>query len=265
MIEVATTMTDNQILGDLQLEAHRILDEIEARGMKVKLLGGIAIQLALGDRIHPALKRECNDIDLYTTKSFCSGVESLLEELGWEPNAQFNALNGARRLLFSDPATGRKIDGFIDAFEMCHKLPLARRFDLPGPILTPSELLLTKLQIIELNAKDRGDCYALILGFPVTAAPDLGPGGVVESIDLAGIAELTSRDWGLQRTLELNLDRLETGLVESDLGDGSREAITASIGSIRTALEEAPKSRSWKLRARVGERKKWYDEPEEID
>jgi hypothetical protein len=29
------------------------------------------------------------------------------------------------------------------------------------------------------------------------------------------------------------------------------------------ALEEVPKSSSWKLRARFGERKRWYELPEE--
>jgi hypothetical protein len=30
-------------------------------------------------------------------------------------------------------------------------------------------------------------------------------------------------------------------------------------------IEEAPKSRAWKLRAKIGERKRWYDLPEEVD
>jgi hypothetical protein len=29
------------------------------------------------------------------------------------------------------------------------------------------------------------------------------------------------------------------------------------------ALEQAPKSRRWKLRDRIGERKRWYELPEE--
>lgn len=265
MIEVDQTMTDRQIDSDLEAEARRILAEVEGRGMRVKLLGGIAILIALGDRFHPALRREYGDIDLFTTKSFCSGVEALLPELGWEPASQFNALNGARRLLFSDPGSGRKIDGFIDEFEMCHKLPLARRFDLPGVTLSPSELLMTKLQIIELNAKDRGDCYALLLGFPVTDEPAVGAGGSVDSIDLDGITSLTGRDWGLQHTFELNLERLRSGLEESPLPEPDRETVRDSVARIEAALEAAPKSRGWKLRARVGERKKWYDEPEEIE
>jgi hypothetical protein len=36
------------------------------------------------------------------------------------------------------------------------------------------------------------------------------------------------------------------------------------IDAIDAALHEAEKSHSWKLRARIGERKRWYEEPEEV-
>lgn len=253
------------IQADLKAEARRILDEVEARRMRAKLLGGVAIRIALNSRYEPSLEREYGDIDLFTTREFGSGLESLLEELSWEPAAQFNALNGARRMLFTDPASGRKIDVFIDDFEMCHKLPLLRRFDLPGDTISPADLLLTKLQIIELNAKDRRDSYALLLGFPLTREPVTDPSGAISSIDLEGITELTSRDWGLQHTVELNLGRLREGLTESPLTETGRLTVTGAVDELESALEEAPKSRSWKLRARIGERKKWYDEPDEID
>jgi hypothetical protein len=251
------TMASDAIEADIQLEARRILDAVADRGLEAKLLGGVAIRIALGDRFPPVLAREYGDIDLFTTKRFCSGVESLLDELGWEPASQFNAINGSRRLLFSDPGSDRKIDVFIDDFEMCHKLPLKKRFDLPGDTLDPADLLLTKLQIIELNAKDRGDAYAILTTFPTD--------GGSEGIDLAWITELTAKDWGLQHTLELNFGRLRDGLAESPLGEEQRSRVDAAIDRIEAAMNEAPKSRSWKLRDRVGERKKWYDEPEEID
>ncbi len=246
-----------EIEADIQLEARRILDAVSAQGLEVKLLGGVAIRIALGERFPPVLAREYGDIDLFTTKQHCSGVETLLEELGWEPATQFNAINGSRRLLFSDPDSGRKIDVFIDDFEMCHRLPLKKRFDLPGDTLDPADLLLTKLQIIELNAKDRGDAYAILSVFPV----DEGGAG----IDAGWIAELTQKDWGLQHTLELNFGRLRDGLPESPLSEDEKSRVIAAIDRIEAAIDEAPKSRSWKLRDRIGERKRWYDEPEEVD
>ncbi len=258
-------MSQQQIKSDLQSEAARILDAVENSGLHAKLLGGVAIRIALGDRFEPSLRREYGDIDLFTTKEHSSALESLLAELGWAPSSQFNALNGARRMLFTDPGSDHKIDVFIGDFEMCHKLPLAQRFDLPGDTLSPSELLLTKLQIIELNVKDRRDLYALLLGFPLTAEPSAAEDGTLSSIDLQGITDLTRRDWGLQHTLELNLKRLREGLSQSPLAESVQVTVVTTIEEIEAALEAAPKSRSWKLRARIGERKKWYDEPEEID
>lgn len=248
----------SEVQSDLELEAQRLLDAMAERGLEVRLLGGIAIRLAVGARLHPSLIRPHNDIDLITTKRDGSGVEATLTELGWEPNREFNALNGARRLLFSDPATGHKVDGFVEGFEMCHRLPLVESFGRSERTLPPADLLLTKLQIVELNAKDRGDCYALLLRFPP------GSKAQPETVDVPWIAELTSRDWGLHHTLAINLGRLREGLGETELGTPEQATINATIDRIEAAMEAAPKTRGWKLRDRIGERKRWYEEPEEV-
>lgn len=249
----------DQINPDLSAEAERLLGEMSQRGLEVRLLGGIGIRLALVDRYHEALLRPHDDIDLITTKTDSSGVEDALVELGWEPNKEFNAINGARRLLFYDPVTGHKIDGFVERFEMCHKLPLTDRFDCCPGTLSPADLLLTKLQVIELNSKDRGDCYALLLGFPVVE------GSEDRTIDAAWIAELASSDWGLHHTLTLNFQRLREGVGEPPLDVAEQGRILDAIASIEASMDAAPKSRSWKMRDRIGERKRWYEEPEEIE
>lgn len=250
---------DSGVDPDLVREASRILVEMRQRDLDFRLLGGIGIRLALGDRFDTRLERSHNDIDFVTTKRDGSKVEEALAELGWEPDRQFNAINGARRLLFTDPATGHKIDGFVDRFEMCHSLPLTERFEDSEDVLPPADLLMTKLQIIELNAKDLGDAYALLLGFPTAPGPD------PQTIETGRIALLASRDWGLQHTLELNFTRMLEGLEATDFEVADRDRISSAIDAITDAMDAHPKSRAWKLRARIGERKKWYDEPEEID
>lgn len=251
---------DTPMETDLKDEANRLLDACDAAGLEVRILGGIAIQMALGDDRHPALARTSDDIDLITSRKFCSEFEALIEELGWEPEKQFNALNGAHRLLFRDPDDrSRKIDGFIDSFEMCHKLPLVDRFGSRRRTLSPADLLLTKLQIVELNDKDKNDCYALLLGFPVSAGDD------PETISSGWIGELLGKDWGLNHTVELNLDRLNAHLPDLELGAGEKLTISSGIEELHAAIEKAPKSRGWKMRARIGERKKWYEDVEEID
>jgi hypothetical protein len=63
----------------------------------------------------------------------------------------------------------------------------------------------------------------------------------------------------------MNVDRI-TAL----LSDGARPAIEGGRYDARSQLQvlgeaatSAPKSRGWKMRAKIGERKRWYDVPEE--
>lgn len=228
----------------------------EARGLSVRLIGGVGIRLLLGDKFDPAFERVHADIDAITRRRDAAGLERLLEERGWVPAREFNALNGARRLLFHDPASEAQVDVFVEEFEMCHSLPLGDRLQEPGPALPATDLLMTKLQIVELNAKDRSDCYALLRGCEV--------GTGAGAIDPARVAALTAADWGLHHTLELNLGRLHDSLGTVASAE-DRAAISSVIETIRTAMDEAPKGRAWRLRARVGDRRRWYREPEEVD
>ena len=239
-------------------EGRGLVEEASARGLAVRLIGGVGIRLLLGDRFDPAFERPHRDIDAITRRHDAGGLEALLEDRGWAPARAFNALNGARRLLFEDPNGDAQVDVFVEAFEMCHRLPLADRLDEPGPALPATDLLMTKLQIVELNAKDRSDLYALLRGC------ELGSGGP-GTIDPGRVAELTAANWGLHHTLELNLQRLIEGLATGAAPADDRAPIGASIEAIAAAMADAPKTRAWKLRARIGERKRWYDDPEEVD
>jgi hypothetical protein len=244
--------------GRLIEEAIELVDAAEDRGLTVRLLGGIGIRLLLGARFDPAFERPHRDIDAVVRRHDARGLETLLGERGWAPATAFNALNGNRRLLFHDPLSEAQVDVFVESFEMCHKLPLADRLAEPGPALCATDLLMTKLQIVELNEKDRRDLYALLRGSP------LG-GDDYRAIDPKRVAQLTSRDWGLHHTFELNLNRLQAGLDSHAAPAGDEAAISSGIEAIAVAMNEAPKSRGWSMRARIGERKRWYDEPEEVE
>jgi hypothetical protein len=84
-------------------------------------------------------------------------------------------------------------------------------------------------------------------------------------VNVERVAELCAEDWGLQHTLELNLARVVERLPELPLSDDERGLVKRRIGELGQAMDARPKSRRWKLRARVGERKRWYEEPEEVD
>ena len=238
-------------------EGPQLVLDAEQEGLTTRLLGGVAIRTLLGDRFDLTFARPLHDIDLFVRKRDSRKLEALIKNHGWRAEREFNALHGARRLLFDDPNSPAQIDVFVEAFEMCHPLPLADGLRQPGFTLPGTDLLMTKLQIVHFNEKDREDCYALLSG--CTFGTD-GPA----SIDPAWIAHLTGRDWGLHHTFELNLARLTSHLGDRSLPPDETQLITDRIGAVSQAMEAEPKSRGWRLRARIGERKTWYEEPEEV-
>ena len=162
-------------------------------------------------------------------------------------------MNGKERLLFFDNPNERQMDVFVSSFRMCHEIPLEERLAVDEDTVPLAELLLTKLQIIELNEKDVRDAVALLLEHEVTE-DDSG-------VNAARIAELCADDWGLWRTITHNLDAVESHLVAYDV---DRERVAGRLRRLQERIEEEPKSRGWKLRAKIGERKRWYELPEEV-
>jgi hypothetical protein len=245
------------IRADVMDEAVRLLAAATAAGITVRLIGGTAIRLHAGTRVE-LFAREIRDIDLVAGRGHGRRVAEFLESQAYAPNRTFNAMHGARRLLFYDEPNGRQVDVFIHTFEMCHVLPLGEYLEHTTHTVALADLLLTKLQIVALNEKDRHDSYVLLLEHEVGA-------GSEELIDAGRIADLCARDWGLYRTTQINLERLLSGLSASGLSEADQRLAAGRIGEIVTAIDATPKSVRWRARARVGDRVRWYEEPDEVD
>ena len=205
----------------------------------------------------PSLDRQYKDLDFAVPKKGAGNADKLLRDAGYEPHLTFNAMHARERALFFDDHHGRQVDVFIDSFRMCHKIPLNDRLDGNSPTVPLAELLLTKLQIIELNEKDVRDTVLLLHGHPV----DEHDGDAVNG---ARIAQLCADDWGLWRTITANLDRCRSHIDDYELDQADRDRVHTRFDELLGRIEDEPKSRGWKLRARVGERKRWYELPEEV-
>ena len=144
-----------------------------AHSIPVRLIGGVAIWLRASAAARAALGRSYPDIDLVAHKRQSRELRAVLEEEGLEPERVFNATHGARRLLYHGPG-GWQVDVFLDTFEMSHTLDLGARLEAEPETLAAAELLLTKLQIAEVNRKDLSDA-AMLLWDHEPAAAD-GPG-----------------------------------------------------------------------------------------
>jgi hypothetical protein len=238
--------------ADVVDEARALVDRATERGLVLRLLGGIAVRVLCPEL--PVRSRDGQDIDFACDSRSRRGVSDLLLERGYVPDKTFNALYGNKQLYFAAPENGRALDVIVDRLEMCHTLDLVQRLTRMPYTLDPLDLLLTKLQIVELNEKDVADCLHLLGTFPVAESDEPG------TMDLRVFRTIVGDDWGWWRTATHNVEKLR---VHSPAATPGRYEAAEQLALLARAADEAPKTRRWKLRARVGERKRWYELPEE--
>lgn len=271
---------------DPLVEAVRLVSGAEQAGVGVKLLGGLAVRLLCPD--YPPRLRRDQDIDLACLAKGRKEVTAYLESAGCEADRRFNNLNGDRQMYFTAPS-GRPIDVMVDRLTMCHTLEFRPRFAALPRTLDVVDLLLSKLQIIEMNPKDARDIFHLLARFPVrgeeppggwrlpprAAGPAGGAGGaggarpedkLAPRIDRDRFEKVLGADWGWWRTVTGNLEKLPKLVDErSDFvpEDAHVDALANGARLLEIAMQ-APKSLQWRMRAKVGERMRWYELPEEV-
>ncbi len=236
-------------------EAERILQRAEAKGITLRLLGGMAVSVRCPSASKPPLSRRRVDIDVMGRRKDTAKINQLFKELGYKPRERFNALHGSR-LIFNDIRNQRRVDVFLDVFQMCHKFDFRDRLTLEPKTIPLSDLLSTKLQIVEINEKDVKDIYAVLLDHEVSEGE--GP----DRVDAGYLSKLCAEDWGVYKTFTMNLDKLVKYAESIGLDQEQNKRIADRAGKLKNSIEAAPKSMGWKMRAAVGERKRWYELPE---
>jgi hypothetical protein len=229
-------------------------------GLSLKLLGGLAIRVLCPD--FPPRLRPGQDMDFACLSKGRKNVVAYLERSGCEPDRRFNNLNGDRQMYFNAPS-GRPIDVMVDRLTMCHTLDFRPSFGRLPLTVDAVDVLLSKLQIVELNEKDARDLLHLLGGVPVGAGGAAGEA----AIDADRFGKLLGADWGWWRTVTGSLKKLPALAAEHPEllpPDPPYDPIAQSQDLLRLA-EEAPKGVKWKLRANVGDRVRWYELPEEVD
>lgn len=249
------TESAQQPLSDPVAEATRIGEAAAERGLLLRVLGGVAVALLCPSARRPPLKRDYADIDLATTGSAREGVVELMTSLGYAGDREFNMLHGHRRLFFWDEENQRQVDVFVDEANLCHRIDLRPRLSLAPLTVSLADLTVLKLQVVETNEKDYLDICAIFADHGLTA-DESGVNG-------AYIAELSAGDWGLWRTLGMVAERSRQFALELPDFDAG-ELVAGRLEALQSELADVPKTRRWKLRARVGEKKRWYTIPEEV-
>jgi hypothetical protein len=233
-----------------------IVAQAKERGIDLRILGSLAYRLHCPANLHllDEMARDLTDVDLAASSAQRKDVRKLLEELGYVIDQDLLVTTEGKRYAFSAPDTDMVVDVFFDELFFCHPIPLRDRLALDYPTICPTDLLLEKMQIVEINPKDIKDSFVLLLEHPLDSEQP-------EAIDAAYIARLLAADWGFYYTVTTNLERLRGHAADfGALGGEGSTLVDRRIRELAQAIEEEPKTRKWKLRARIGPRAKWYQE-----
>jgi hypothetical protein len=256
--------------GAMVTEAYRLIDEARARGIVLRLFGGLAV------RTHCELayvcERDYSDIDLIGRRRQVKEILRLFEALGFEENMDVRVGSDYQELQFKRPCAHADeerhyflhpddhVDVFLDAFHMDHRLPLGDRLELEDYTVSLSDLVLTKLQTAHIDEKDERDLVSLLGQSPLGESDERGV------VNVSYIARLCAADWGLCYDVLAAITRMRDVFGQrSDLDTDLLERARSALDRLGAAIEAEPKSTKWKLRARIGTRKQWHNDVEEQD
>ena len=253
---------------DIRSEAERLGQLIINERLPIRLIGGMAVWLRCPSARVPPYERHYPDLDFVASSRNRRAVTEFLQRAGYVPERMFNAIHGRDRLNFAHPTGRWTVDVVFDELRMSHKLDLRDRLNGPAPTVDLADLLLTKLQIWQINQKDLGDVICLLADHQlrINEAPRRAALPMIEdpeAIDVRRITSLCASDWGFCHTVERNL-----GLSRDVVGQ--RRPASAGfdpmeqISILLAAIDDAPKTLGWRSRARIGERVRWYETPEEV-
>jgi hypothetical protein len=229
-------------------------------GTTLRLLGAVAFARRCPNHayLREKLGRRYTDIDFAAYGREAPEIRAMLGRAGYVEDSAVYVNSEGSRLVAEHPGIGMHIDVFLDKLEFCHTVLWKGRLEIDPETIPLAELLLQKMQIVEINEKDLIDTITLLLEFPLGDADD-------DTINIGRIAAICAKDWGWWRTLTMNLDKVRQMAEHYEqLTDEETRRVSDQVRAALERLEAEPKSMSWRLRARVGDRKKWYRDVGEL-
>src|SRR2546428_7005383 len=188
--------------------AGKVARDAADRGVPLRLLGGQAVRLLCPD--FPPRARQGQDLDFASVSSAKGVVMGFLADHGFLGDKRFNTIHGDRQMYFTTADGTTSVDVIMDRLRMCHVLEFKDRIDRMPYTLDVTDLLLSKLQVVEQNEKDVQDIVYLL------AAYEVREGDTPGTIGLDRFGSIVGSDWGRWRTVTRNLERVTT-LAEVEL------------------------------------------------
>lgn len=241
-------------------ELQRILNTSQERGVTLRVIGSLAFQMHCSQYgyLQAALGRAYTDIDFAGYRKHTKEIKDLMQELGYEEVREVFIVSEGDRSIFHQTNSTLHVDVFYDKLDFSHVISWNDRLEVDKPTIPLAELLLEKMQIFKINEKDIIDTIMLLLEHPLGDHDD-------EVINIDRVAQLLAKDWGLWRTTTMNLDKVRQMAGHyTELSSDEQGRVVSQVDRSLARIEEEPKTRGWKLRARVGDRVKWYKEVDEV-
>ena len=202
--------------------------------------------------------RAYTDIDFAAYNRQLKEIRNLMAQLGYHENREVFIVSQGERSIFERPEIGIHIDVFYEKLAFSHVISWNGRLEVDKPSIPLAELLLEKMQIVRINEKDVIDTFMLLLEHPIGDSDQ-------ETINIKLIAGLCSADWGLWRTITMNLEKVkQLSKGYEQLTMEQKEHIESQVKVALGRIEQEPKTLAWRLRARVGDRVKWYKDVDEV-
>lgn len=269
MSTVDRTETLFRSRAQMAAEGRRLVDAARERGLTLRLIGGLAVrdhceELAFCGRDH-------SDLDMVGLARETAGLVGLFEALGYRERLHVREATMRRQAQFVRACTHETADGayavhsedhvdvFLDVFRMDHLVDLRERLTIEPYTVSASDLLLTKLQVFRAEDRDLHDIVTLLKDDQL--ADQEAPG----TVNVAYLAELCARDWGLHYDVTRNLRRCTESLGIHGLAPADEHHVRTALARLTQAIEAASKTRTWRWRARVGTRRRWREHVEEQD
>jgi hypothetical protein len=241
-------------------ELKRILRASDEAGLLMRVIGSLAFQMHCPKfgYLQAAMGRAYTDIDFGAYSRQSKQIQELMIRLGYVENREVFIVSEGERAIFDKPEAGLHVDVFYDKLDFCHTIYWKDRLEVDSPTIPLTELLLEKMQIVKINEKDVIDTIMLLLEHPLGDIDQ-------ETINLKRTAELCANEWGLWRTTTMNLDKVrQLAQGYEQLSSEQKTIVAAQVNEILGRLEQEPKPLAWRLRARVGDRVKWYKDVDEV-
>ena len=254
VVELSASSGDAIIIS----QALNITEAARSSETTLRLMGAVAIRVHC--RTHEELlidlDRHLSDIDFMCYSREESRVARLMSKLGYE-RKRFLSM-GTERHIYEEREEGSAVDVFFDELRMCHTINFRNRLAIDYPTISLADLLLEKLQIVQIGEKDLKDMAVLL------REHDVGEQGR-ETVDAKYTSALLSKDWGFYYTVTSNLKKL-AAFVEGNPSIPRDDAlnVTTKINKLIEAFEGETKSMQWKMRARIGTKRKWYTDVENV-